>query len=95
MGTREVVEMGTRGAPLEKLVELLLDFDPAEVAPDECLRGWKTIAIAVGFSEDTLQRRFAELQIDLPRWGQPGRTTPVFLPKGKIVVLRRILMSAF
>jgi len=85
--------MGKRDSRVDELVRMLLDFNPAEIAPDDALRGWKEIAFVAGYSEDTLQRVTAELEITLPRWGRPGRTTPVFLPKVKVVILRRIVMA--
>ncbi len=90
--------MTTRGIVMTErrtLIDELLDFDPAEKGPGELMIGWKVIAAATGFSEDTLQRCCNAHQIELPRWGPPTDRSPVFLPKVKVTILRRIVMAGF
>ena len=65
----------------------LLDFNPHEYKREQCIVTWKCLALEVGVGEDTLQRWFAARKIELPRWG-PHDNSPVFLPKGRVMVLR-------
>lgn len=77
----------------ETLVEQLVDFDPCGQKVEHVLIGWKAIAEAVGFSEDTVQRYCVRLKIVLPKWGPPGLRTPVFLPRQKVTILRKLIFS--
>lgn len=77
------------------MVDKLLDFDPAEQRPSDVLVGWKSLSVATGYSEDTLQRCCVALKIELPRWGRPSPTAPVFLPRVKVTILRRLIMGGF
>ncbi len=74
------------------MVEKLLDFDRLKVRPEEAVVSWKSLAIELGVSEYSLQRRCRELGITLPRWG-PKPTSPVFLPRGRIVILRTLYFA--
>jgi hypothetical protein len=74
------------------LMDKLLDFERAKVRRSDCLISWKSIAFEIGVSEDTLQRWFDGRGVRLPRWG--GRTrSPVFLPRGKIVILKALFFA--
>lgn len=70
------------------LVEQLLDFDRTRVKRDECVISWKALANEMGVSEDTLQRWCVRLGIILPRWGPAGPRAQVYLPKGKLMLLK-------
>ncbi len=74
------------------MVEQLLNIDPARLARKDVLVSWKEIAFEIGVSEDSLQRRCEELGITLPRWG-PRPTSPVFLPRGKILILKTLYFA--
>lgn len=73
------------------LVKLLLDFDPAEQSPADIVRSMKALANAAGFSVKTVQRTLEAYDIQLPVWGTPGGSAPVFLPKAKLPVLRQLI----
>ena len=75
-----------------EMVDKLLEFDPLKVRRDEAIVSWKLIAAELGVSEDSVQRRCRELGIKLPRWG-PRPTSPVFLPRGRIVILRTLYFA--
>lgn len=78
----------------ERLVDKLLDFDRTRVRREECVITWKAIADELGVSEDTIQRWCDANHLQLPRWGPPGRRSPVFLPRGKIMILKSLYFSA-
>ncbi len=75
------------------LVKILLDFKPGEQDPKDVVRGWKGLAMACGFSVKTLQRACWAFGVDLPRWGAQGGSAPVYLPKGKLSVLRQLVFN--
>lgn len=79
----------------EDLVKELRDFDPMLVSPQECAIGWKALAREAGFSVRTLQVYCKTFSVELPRWGfSKGETTPVYLPKAKIAVLRAHILAS-
>lgn len=74
------------------MVEQLTNIEPAKFARKDVVVSWKAIALEIGVSEDSIQRRCVELGIILPRWG-PRPTSPVFLPRGKIVILKTLYFA--
>jgi hypothetical protein len=89
--TLELREGATMDA--KDLLEQLLDFDRSRVKKDDCLVSWKAIAGEVGVSEDTLQRWCLAHDLELPRWGPPGKLSPVFIPRAKVHVLKKVLFG--
>jgi hypothetical protein len=75
-----------------EMIEQLNNIDPARLTRKDVVITWKELAEEVGVSDDSLQRRCLELGINLPRWG-PRRTSPVFLPRGKIVILKTLYFA--
>ncbi len=74
------------------MVEQLLAFDRSKVRRQDAVISWKSIAYEVGVSVDTLQRWCDGKEITLPRWG-PRPTSPVFLPRGRIVILKTLYFA--
>lgn len=66
--------------------------DRSKVKRSEAIISWKAIAFEVGVGRSTLQRWCEETGITLPRWG-PAETSPVFLPKGKIAILKALYFA--
>lgn len=75
-----------------EMVEQLQGIDPAKFAPKDVVISWKCLAHEIGVSQDSLQRRCLKLGIKLPRWG-PRPTSPVFLPRGRIVILKTLYFA--
>lgn len=74
------------------MMDQLLDFDVVKVRREEAVISWKTLAFEVGVSKATLQRWCRERRIVLPHWGSADRS-PVFLPRGKIVILKTLYFA--
>jgi hypothetical protein len=74
------------------LLDQLMDFDRTKLRPDECVISWKKLADELGVSEDTIQRCLDGQRVTLPRWG-PKDNSPVFLPRGKIVILKALYFA--
>lgn len=74
------------------MVEQLTNIEAAKFARKDVVITWKELAEEIGVSEDSLQRRCFELGINLPRWG-PRPTSPVFLPRGRIVILKTLYFA--
>lgn len=75
-----------------EMVEQLLDFNIAEISREEAVISWKALAFEVGVSKATLQRWCIGKGIELPHWG-PADQSPVFLPRGKIVILKTLYFA--
>lgn len=75
------------------LAEQLLDFEATRLRREDCIITWKAIADELGVSEDTVQNWFTQRDLKLPRWGSRERS-PVFLPKGKIVILKALYFAS-
>ncbi len=89
MGMAERAEKGSDSAA--RLVKVLLDFEPSEQEPANIVRSMKALADAAGFSVKTVRRTLEKYGVQLPVWGTPGGSAPVFLPKGKLMVLRALI----
>jgi len=77
---------------MANLIEKLLDFDRSKVKRTEAVISWKALAFEVGVGRSTLQRWCESESIVLPHWGPAGKS-PVFLPKGKIVILKSLYFA--
>lgn len=74
------------------MIAQLLDFDRAKVRRQDAVISWKAIAFETGVGRTTLQRWCDEKGITLPHWG-PAEKSPVFLPRGRIAILKTMYFS--
>lgn len=76
--------MGERG-----MVQALLDFDRSKIRRQDAVISLKAIAYEIGVGRSTLHRWLIEMKITLPHWG-PAEKSPVFLPRGRIAMLKTL-----
>jgi len=82
-----IVERG-----VDALKRELVKIKPSTVRRSEAVVSWKAIAYDVGVGRSTLIRWCEANGIRLPHYG-PANKSPVFLPRGKIMILKDLYFA--